>query len=155
FLRRAWASIVVVVKSGLSDRDHLGMARARDQLVDGDVELLVRVMRMGADRAVVIGKALGDGEHLGVAFDLGRDGDDARNAGRPRARNDGIELTGEIGKIEMAMAVDQCQRRRETLVFCNVLRHVGGRSASRYSTGTYGASFRRGRGGHPTLSRCF
>src|SRR5260370_12969361 len=134
----------MVVESGLSERDHLGMARAPDELIDADVQLLVRVMRMGADRAVDIGKALGDGEHLGVPFDPRRDGDDPRDAGRLRARNHGIELAGEIGKIEMAVAVDQCQSRPETSVFYSVLRHVGGRSASRYSTGTYGASFRKG-----------
>ena len=98
-----------LVAQVLSDRDHLGMARAPDQLIGGDVQLLVRMMRMGADRAVDIRKALGDGEHLGVAFDPRRDGDDTRDAGRPRARNHGIELAGEIGKIEMAVAVDQHQ----------------------------------------------
>src|SRR5262249_35524120 len=96
------------------------MARAPDQLIDGDVQLLVRMMRMGADRAVDVRKALGDGEHLGVAFDPRRDGDDARDAGRPRARNDGIELTGKIGKIEMAVAVDQRQSRRQVWVFGGV-----------------------------------
>ena len=102
------------------------MARAPDQLIDGDVKLLVRVMRMGADRTVDVRKALGDGEHLGMAFDPRRDGDHARDAGRPRARNDGIELTGKIGKIEMAVAVDQCQSRRQMTVFCSIWRHVLG-----------------------------
>ena len=85
------------------------MPRAPDELIDADVQLLVRVMRMGADRAVDIGKALGDGKHLGVPFDPRRDGDDTHDPGRPRARNHGIELAGEIGKIEMAVAVDQHQ----------------------------------------------
>ena len=83
------------------------MAGACDQLVGGDVELLVGVVRMGADRAVHVGKALGDGEHLGVPPDPRRDRDDAADAGRLRARHHGVELAGEIGKIEMAMAVDQ------------------------------------------------
>src|SRR5262245_13075985 len=85
------------------------MARAPDQLIDGDVQFLVHVMRMSANRTVDIRKALGDGEHLGMAFDPRRDGDDARDAGRPRAHNYGIKLAGEIGKIEMAVAVDQHQ----------------------------------------------
>jgi hypothetical protein len=54
----------------------------------------------------------------------------------------------------MAVAVDQCQSRRKTLIFCGVWRHVVGRSASRYSTGTCGASFRGVCGHHPTLPRC-
>ncbi len=111
----------MVIESGLSERDHLGMARAPDELIDGDVQLLVRVMRMGADRAVDVRKALGDGEHLGVPFDPRRDGDDTRDAGRLRARNHGIELAGEIGKIEMAVAVDQHRRDPlRPLVRCSV-----------------------------------
>src|SRR5262245_10648137 len=85
------------------------MARAPDQLVDANVQLLMRMMRVGADRAVDIGKALGDGKHLGMPFDPRRDGDNACDAGRLRTRNHGIELAGEIGKIEMAMTVDEHQ----------------------------------------------
>ena len=33
-LRVARAVVVVIVEPGLADRDHLGMARARDELVD-------------------------------------------------------------------------------------------------------------------------
>ena len=97
----------MVVEPRLPDRHHLGMARARDQLVGADVELLVGMVRMGADRAVDLREALGDGEHLGMPLDPRRDGDDARDAGRLRARHHGLVLAGEIGKIEMAMAVDQ------------------------------------------------
>ncbi len=56
----ARAGIVVIVEPGLADGHHLGMAGARDQLVGGDVELLVGMVRMGADRAVDLGKPLGD-----------------------------------------------------------------------------------------------
>src|SRR5215813_1528518 len=126
FLRRPRAALVVVVEPGLSDGDHLGMAGAADQLIDSDVELLVRVMRMRANGAIDIGKALGDGNHLSVAFDSRRNGDDARDAGRPRAGNDGIELAGKIGKIEMAVAVDQCQSWRQMTVFYSIWRHVLG-----------------------------
>src|SRR5262245_41732760 len=85
------------------------MARTPDHLVDADVQLLMRMMRVGADRAVDIGKALGDGKHFGMPFDPRRDGDNACDAGCPRTRNHGIELAGEIGKIEMAVAVNQHQ----------------------------------------------
>ena len=109
-LRVARAVVVVIVEPGLPDRHHLGMTRARDQLVDRDVELLVGVVRMGADRAIDVGKALGDREQLGVALDPRRDGDDAGDAGCLRARDHGIELAGEVRKIEMAVAVDQVVR---------------------------------------------
>ena len=52
-------------------------------------------------------KALGDGEQLGVPLHPRRDRDHAADAGRARARDDGVELVGEVRKIEMAMAVDQ------------------------------------------------
>ena len=99
----------MVVEPGLPDRHHLGMARAADQLVDGDVELLMGIVRMGANGAIDLGKVLGDGEHLGMPLDARRDGNDARDPGRLRARDDGIELACEVGKIEMAVAVDQHQ----------------------------------------------
>jgi len=41
-----------------------------------------------------------------MALHACRDGNDARNTGRPRARNDVIELAGKIGKVEMTVAVD-------------------------------------------------
>ena len=77
-LRVARAVVVVIVEPGLADRHHLGMTRARDQLVGRDVELLVGMVRMRADRAEDVGKSLGDGEQLGVPLDPGRDRDDAR-----------------------------------------------------------------------------
>ena len=96
FLGLSRAVVVVVVEPGLADRNHLGMARAADQLVDADIELLLGVVRMGADRAVHVGEALGDGEHLGVSLDVGRDADDARNAGAACARDDAVELAGKV-----------------------------------------------------------
>src|SRR6266545_1052605 len=69
FLRRVRASLIVIIEPGFSDCDHFGMARSVDQFVEGDVELLVRVMRMRAERAVDVGKAIGDAKHLGMSFD--------------------------------------------------------------------------------------
>jgi hypothetical protein len=107
FLRRARASLIVIIEPGFSDCDHFGMTRSVDQFVDGDVELLVSVVWMGPHRAIDLGKALGDAEHLGVPLDPHRDGDDAPNAGGAGARDDGVEFAGKIGKVEVAMAVDQ------------------------------------------------
>ena len=106
-LRVAWAVIIVIIEPRLPDGHHLGMAGVCDQLVGRDVELLVGVVRMGADRAVNVGKALGDGEHLGMPLDPRGNRDDAADAGRLRARHHGIELARKVGEIEMTMAVDQ------------------------------------------------
>ena len=70
-LRHAWRVVVVIVESRLADCHDLWMLRACDQVVSRDVELLVRVMRMGADRAGHIGKPLRDGQHLRVPSHAG------------------------------------------------------------------------------------
>src|SRR5262249_43989066 len=111
FLRGARAALVVIVEPGLADCHHLRVTRALDQLVGRYIELVLRVMRMSADGAIHIIEALCDAEHLGVAFDSRRDSNNARDSGRPRARDHGLELAGESGKIEMAVAVDQHRPR--------------------------------------------
>ena len=97
----------MVVEARFANRDDLGMARPRDQVGRGHVGFLVGVMRMRADRAKNIGKALGDGQYLGMAVNACRDRDHAGNAGGAGARDHGVKLRGKIGKVEMAMAVDQ------------------------------------------------
>jgi hypothetical protein len=99
-------------------------------------------MRMGTDGAIDIVEALGNAEHLGMSFDSRRDGDNARNAGRPRARDHGIELAGEIGKIEMAVAVgrgvfaflsvpiDGCAERKKLPVGTRIVYRAGVARAS-------------------------
>src|SRR5215470_13228986 len=146
-LRGAGAEVIVIVEPRLPDRHHLGMARARNEIVDADIELLVGVVRMSADRAVDVRKALGDGEHLVVALDAGRDGDEPRDAGGLRARDHGVELVSEIGKVEMAVAVYQCQSRRGRSIFRVLMRHRDWIWTVTHSLGTYGASFQGA--GHP------
>ena len=107
FLRVARAVVVVIVEPGLADRHHFRMPRDAGELIAADVELFMGVVRMRADRAKNIGKALGDRQHLRVAAHPRRDRHHAADAGRARPRNHGVEFGGEIGKIEMAVAVDQ------------------------------------------------
>ena len=64
-------------------------------------------MRMGADRAIDVGKTLGDREQAVQPLYPRRDRDDAADPGGLGARDDGVEIVGEIGKIEMAVAVDE------------------------------------------------
>ena len=106
-LRLARAGVVVVVEPGLAERHHLGVARARDEVAETDIEFLVGVVRMGADRAKHVRKTLGDRHHLAVPRDARRDRDQAADIGLARAADDGVKLGGKIGKIEMAVAVDQ------------------------------------------------
>ena len=59
-LRRLRAVVVEVVEPGLADRHHLGVLRQPHDLLDRHVELLVRIVRMRADRAEHVVVALGD-----------------------------------------------------------------------------------------------
>ena len=100
-----------------------------DQVIDRDVELLVRVVRMGADRAIDVRKALRDRQHLGVPLRTRVEIVTMRaDAGRLRARHHGVELVREIRKIEMAMAVDQHGQHRSAA--------SGRLAAARHSAGT-------------------
>jgi hypothetical protein len=76
-------------------------------LVDLDIELLVRLVRMRSDRAEYVVVSLRDGDEITVTLDPGRDGDDTPYPGRAGAANDGVELAAEVGEIEMAVTVDQ------------------------------------------------
>jgi hypothetical protein len=97
----------VVIEPGLADRDHFRVPRARDQVRRRHVRFRLRIMRMGADGTENVGKTLGNRQHFRVTGNARRDRNQARNAGIARASDYGIELVGKIGKIEMAMAVDQ------------------------------------------------
>ncbi len=97
----------MVIEAGFADRHDLGMLRARNQIAHAHVEFLMGIMWVRADRAIDVGKALGDGQHLIVSAHAGRNRDHPLHTCRPRPTDDGVQLGGKIGKIEMAMAVDQ------------------------------------------------
>ena len=65
------AELVVIVETRFAECHDLRVTRARDKILDREIELLVRVMRMRADRAEHVGKALGDRENLGVTASPG------------------------------------------------------------------------------------
>ena len=107
----ARAVLVVEVEPGLADADDLGMARRLDQAVGRALPLLLRLVRMDADRAPDVVVALGDRAHLVELVEPRADGQHARDAGRAGAREHARLVAGKLGKVEMAMAVDQHQRR--------------------------------------------
>ena len=65
------------------------MPRARDELFDSDVELLVGVMRVRSNGAIDQWKALRNRKHIAMAFDPRGDSNDSFYAGRLRARDGG------------------------------------------------------------------
>src|SRR5262249_23698264 len=137
-LRLARTEIVMVIEARLPNRHDLSMIGAHRQILDRNI-LLLRIMRMRAQRAVDFRKSLGDCENLGMLFDARGYGHERTNAGRACARHDAVELAGKIGKVEMTMAIDQRQSRRHMCFFCGVLRHGAQQWLLRYSPGTYRA----------------
>src|SRR5262249_12043370 len=97
--------VIKIVEPGLADRDHLRLARKRHKLLDRDIKLLMGIMRMRSDRAEHVREPLGDRRHRGMPLHPGGNRNDARNARRLRTSDDGVELIGKIGKVEMAMTV--------------------------------------------------
>ena len=106
-LRVARAIVVVIVEARFAQRDDLRMPCVRHEIGCGDLEFLVGVVRMRADRAIDVGKAFGDSQHIGEPMYARRDRDHARNPGRASAHDNVVKLVGKIRKIQMAMAVDQ------------------------------------------------
>src|SRR5262245_61800396 len=78
-----------------------------DQLACGDAILFVGLMRMGADGAIDIRKAIGDRKQRRKPLDARRDGDDAPDARRLGARDNGVEILGKVLEVEMTVAVDE------------------------------------------------
>ena len=108
----ARAVLVIEVEAGLADADHLGMARRLDQPVGRALPLLLGLVRMHADRAPDIGVALGDGRAPVELVEPRADGQHAGHAGRAGARQHARLVAGKLGKVEMAVAVDQHQPPR-------------------------------------------
>jgi len=108
-LRVARAVVVVIVEPRLADRHHLRVLGRGDEVGNRHVRFLGGMVRMRADRAIDVVETLGDGAERGEFPDLGRDRHQARDLGGAGAREHGIELGGKIGKIEVAVAVDEHQ----------------------------------------------
>jgi hypothetical protein len=108
-LLRARAVLVVEVEAGLADADNLGMAGRLDQAVRRALPLLLRLVRMNAHRAPDIVVAFGDGAHLVELVEPCADGQHAGHARATGARQHARLVARKLGKVEMAVTVDQHQ----------------------------------------------
>jgi hypothetical protein len=97
----------VIIKTGFADRHHFFGAAPRHQLGPRHVEFLMRVMWMRAERTINVGKAFRDREYLRVLPHARRDRHHPLDPSVAGARHHGIELVGKVGKIEVAMTIDQ------------------------------------------------
>ncbi len=91
-LRRARRVVIVVVEPCLPDRHHFGMTRALDQVVRADVELLVGVVWVRADRAKHVRKALCDGDQIALPPHPRRNRHHPTDAGGLGALDHAVEL---------------------------------------------------------------
>ena len=106
-LRLARAVLIKIIQPRLAQRHDLRMLGQFDQLAGRNAVFLIGLVRMGADRAIDVGKPLGDGQQPAEPLHPGRDGDDAADPRRLGTRDDGVEILGKIRKVEVAMAVDE------------------------------------------------
>src|SRR5260370_26050666 len=103
FARRV---IIVVVEPGLSDADAFGM---RSEPAHGGKILrrfARRLMRMRADGEEDTVVPFGDFDYARRPGDARADRDHPLDAARVSARDDGVEVVGEVGKVEVAVTVD-------------------------------------------------
>ena len=100
-------TVIVIVEASLADADAFRMARERAH--GGEVlrPLPRRLVRMRADGKENVIVALGDFDDARGFPDLRADGDHALDAGGAGALNDGVEILREVGKVEVAVAVDE------------------------------------------------
>ena len=106
-LLRARAVVVVEIQPGLADADHLGMRRHAHQVRGAHLRLLGHVVRMDPDRApdpLVVLRQRANRVELGHPRADGLHGADARLG---RTREHAVEVVAEVGKVQMAVAVDQ------------------------------------------------
>src|SRR5262249_9977909 len=117
----------------------LGVLGKPHDLVHGDVQLLMRIMRMRSDRTEDLGVVLRDGAKTIKAANARRDADEHADTSDPRSANDRIEIGGEGWEIEMAVMFDQ-----HAPGFCIALEYPRAAASSRGGEDT---------GPAPTLAR--
>jgi hypothetical protein len=125
--------LVVEVEPRLADAYDLGVARGFYQPIRRALPLLLRLVRMNTNRTPDVAVALGYGPDT---FELVESGADRQHAGHPCRPGAGEHpgfVASKLGKVEMAMAVDQHVSSPQR----PVRRSVGTRLAA------WAASFRR------------
>ena len=101
-------TVIVIIEAGLADANAFGMSGERAHGVEILRVVPGRLMRMRADGEEHIVVTLRDRDHARALRHFGANGDHALDAGGAGALNNPVEVVGEIGKIEVAMAVDDC-----------------------------------------------
>src|ERR1700722_14796030 len=104
----ARCAVIVIIEARLADPNAFGMSGEGAHGVEILRVLAARLMRMRADGEEHIVVTLCDRDHARGLRYFSADGDHALDAGGARALNNSVEVVGEVGKIEVAMAVNDC-----------------------------------------------
>ena len=119
----ARAMLLEIVQSCFAKCHDFRVTRQFDQLARGDTILFVGLMRVCTDGAIDLGKSLRDRQQSAQAPHPCRDGEDASDIRGCGTRDDAIEVVREIGKVEMAVAIDKHLFKPLTL---ELVRHTAG-----------------------------
>ncbi len=121
-LRFARRVVVEVIETRLADRHHLRVRREPDEIVNGDIELFIRIVRMRADGTEDVRIGFGDRKDRVEPLHAGRDRDHLADARCARALDDSVALSLEVGKIQMAMRIDKHADRALLRFRCDIAR---------------------------------
>ncbi len=103
----ARAVLVMEVEAGLADPDHARMRGEHAEFGRRRIGVIGGFVRMGADRAPDIVICLGNRAHCRKRVEPGADRQHRPDPSLSGAADHRLALGREIGKVEMAMAVDQ------------------------------------------------
>ena len=104
----ARCAVIVIIEARLADPNAFGMSGEGAHGVEILRVLAARLMGMRPDGEEDVVVPLRDRDHARGLRHFGADGDHALDASRACALDDPIKVVGEVGKIEVAMAVDDC-----------------------------------------------
>ena len=108
FLFRARAHIIMKIEPGLADADNLRLRRhSLEQIFSREFILLRHMVRMNTNRTPNIRIFIHQCRYLLEFAQARADRLHGTDPGLCRARQNAVEILGEIFKIEVAMAIDQ------------------------------------------------
>ena len=106
----AWSEIAKEIEPGLADRDDAGAAGQPLDLGERRLVCVGGLVRMDADRRPHVRLAQGQGRRGPGSRHVRPDREDAPDARGPRAPEDGVEIAGELGEVQMRMRVEEIRR---------------------------------------------
>ena len=99
---------MVVIHAGLANSDNFGVFGQSGEFLEKIHGALIKgIARVETDDGKNVFVFLGDGQRLAAAFAIDADGDDAVHASGTGAGDDRVELSFELGEVEMRVGVGE------------------------------------------------